>query len=86
MALVLRPTADGWVKIEQLASVDIGNDVEIGANSTVDRGALEDTVVEDGVIIDNLVQSRPRRSCWDARPRSQHRWAYRVVPKLAPAA
>lgn len=50
------PTPDGWVKIEQLATVIIGNDVEIGANSTVDRGALEDTVVEDGAIIDNLVQ------------------------------
>ncbi len=50
------PDQDGWVKIQQLASVDIGNDVEVGANSTVDRGALEDTVIEDGVIIDNLVQ------------------------------
>jgi UDP-3-O-[3-hydroxymyristoyl] glucosamine N-acyltransferase len=50
------PAPEGWTKIQQLASVDIGNDVEIGANSTVDRGALEDTVVEDGVIIDNLVQ------------------------------
>ena len=50
------PSAEGWIKIEQLASVVIGDDVEIGANSTVDRGALEDTVVEDGVIIDNLVQ------------------------------
>lgn len=49
-------SAEGWVKIEQLASVIIGNDVEIGANSAVDRGALEDTVVEDGVIIDNMVQ------------------------------
>ena len=44
------------MKIEQLATVVIGDDVEIGSNSTVDRGALEDTVVEDGVIIDNLVQ------------------------------
>ena len=50
------PSAEGWVKIEQLASVIIGNDVEIGANSAVDRGALEDTVVEDGAIIDNMVQ------------------------------
>ena len=50
------PSAEGWVKIEQLATVVIGDDVEIGANSTVDRGALEDTVVGDGVIIDNLVQ------------------------------
>lgn len=50
------PGPDGWVKIEQLASVVLGNDVQIGANSTIDRGALEDTVVEDGAIIDNLVQ------------------------------
>ena len=53
------PSAEGWVKIEQLATVVIGDDVEIGSNSTVDRGALEDTVVEDGVIIDNLVQLGP---------------------------
>lgn len=46
----------GWVKIEQLASVRIGEDVEIGANSCVDRGALEDTVIERGVKLDNLVQ------------------------------
>ena len=50
------PSAEGWVRIQQLASVIIGDDVEIGANSAVDRGALEDTVVEDGAIIDNLVQ------------------------------
>lgn len=50
------PSDAGWVKIEQLATVVIGDDVEIGANSTVDRGALEDTVVDDGAIIDNLVQ------------------------------
>ncbi len=45
-----------WVKIPQLGAVDIGDDVEIGANTTVDRGALEDTVIERGVKIDNLVQ------------------------------
>jgi UDP-3-O-[3-hydroxymyristoyl] glucosamine N-acyltransferase len=45
-----------WVKIEQLGGVRIGDDVEIGANSCVDRGALADTVIEDGVKIDNLVQ------------------------------
>jgi UDP-3-O-[3-hydroxymyristoyl] glucosamine N-acyltransferase len=45
-----------WEKIEQLGAVLIGNDVEIGANSCVDRGALEDTVLEDGVKLDNLVQ------------------------------
>jgi UDP-3-O-[3-hydroxymyristoyl] glucosamine N-acyltransferase len=46
----------GWQKIHQLGSVSIGSDVEIGANTTIDRGAIEDTVIEDGVIIDNQVQ------------------------------
>ena len=50
------PSSQGWIKIEQLASVILGDDVQIGANSAVDRGALEDTVIEDGAIIDNLVQ------------------------------
>jgi UDP-3-O-[3-hydroxymyristoyl] glucosamine N-acyltransferase len=50
------PSGDGFVKIAQLGSVRIGDDVEIGANCAVDRGALEDTVIEDGVKIDNLVQ------------------------------
>lgn len=50
------PSSDGWVKIAQLGGVQIGNNVEIGANTTVDRGALDDTVLADGVIIDNLVQ------------------------------
>ncbi len=45
-----------WVKIPQLGSVVIGDDVEIGANTTVDRGALEDTVIEAGAKLDNLVQ------------------------------
>jgi UDP-3-O-[3-hydroxymyristoyl] glucosamine N-acyltransferase len=50
------PNRGRWEKIEQLGSVVIGNDVEIGANSCVDRGALDDTVIGDGVKIDNLVQ------------------------------
>lgn len=50
------PHAGQWVKLEQLGAVRIGDDVEIGANSCVDRGALDDTVIEDGVKIDNLVQ------------------------------
>lgn len=45
-----------WEKIEQLGAVRIGNDVEIGANTCIDRGALEDTVIEDGVKLDNLIQ------------------------------
>ena len=47
---------DAWVKVPQVGRVLIGDDVEIGANTTVDRGALSDTVIEDGVKIDNLVQ------------------------------
>lgn len=50
------PSSQGWVKIHQLGSVVIGNKVEIGANTTIDRGALDDTFIDDGVIIDNLVQ------------------------------
>ncbi|MDM3870272.1 UDP-3-O-(3-hydroxymyristoyl)glucosamine N-acyltransferase [Porticoccus sp. W117] len=50
------PDADGnWVKIHQLGGVVIGNRVEIGANTTIDRGALGNTEIADGVIIDNQV-------------------------------
>ncbi|MBU2987618.1 UDP-3-O-(3-hydroxymyristoyl)glucosamine N-acyltransferase [Saccharophagus degradans] len=49
------PSAEGWVKIHQLGGVVIGNNVEIGSNTSIDRGALDDTIIEDGVIIDNLV-------------------------------
>jgi len=49
--------ADGsWTKIPQIGRVVIGDDVEIGANTTIDRGALGDTVIENGVKIDNQVQ------------------------------
>ena len=49
--------ADGaWVKIAQTGRVLIGDDVEIGANTTIDRGALGDTVIEDGVKLDNQIQ------------------------------
>lgn len=50
------PHQGEWVKIEQLGAVRIGNDVEIGANCCIDRGALDDTVLEDGVKLDNLIQ------------------------------
>ncbi|MCB1997895.1 MAG: UDP-3-O-(3-hydroxymyristoyl)glucosamine N-acyltransferase [Rhodoferax sp.] len=50
------PHQGQWVKIEQLGAVVIGDDVEIGANTCIDRGALDDTVIEDGVKLDNLVQ------------------------------
>ncbi|WPH11728.1 UDP-3-O-(3-hydroxymyristoyl)glucosamine N-acyltransferase [Variovorax paradoxus] len=52
----LAPHEGAWVKIEQLGAVRIGNDVEIGANTCIDRGALDDTVIEDGVKLDNLIQ------------------------------
>jgi len=45
-----------WIKIPQTGGVRIGDDVEIGANTTVDRGALDDTVIEDGVKLDNQIQ------------------------------
>jgi UDP-3-O-[3-hydroxymyristoyl] glucosamine N-acyltransferase len=45
-----------WVKVPQIGSVVIGNDVEIGANTTIDRGAIGDTVIEDGVKLDNQIQ------------------------------
>lgn len=49
--------ADGrWLKIPQTGRVVIGDDVEIGANTTIDRGALEDTVIEEGVKLDNQIQ------------------------------
>jgi UDP-3-O-[3-hydroxymyristoyl] glucosamine N-acyltransferase len=45
-----------WIKIPQIGRVVIGNDVEIGANTTIDRGALDDTVIEEGVKLDNQIQ------------------------------
>ncbi len=45
-----------WLKIPQLGSVHIGNDVEIGANTTIDRGSMDDTILEDGVKLDNQIQ------------------------------
>jgi len=50
------PNQGRWERIAQLGSVRIGNDVEIGANTCIDRGALEDTIIEDNVILDNLIQ------------------------------
>lgn len=50
------PSKSGYVKIEQLGNVTMGDDVEIGANTCIDRGALSDTVIEDGVKLDNLIQ------------------------------
>ena len=50
------PHQGRWEKIEQLGIVRIGDDVEIGANTCIDRGAIDDTVIEDGVKLDNLIQ------------------------------
>jgi len=50
------PDAGTWQKIPQVGSVVVGDDVEIGANTTIDRGAIEDTIIEEGVKLDNLVQ------------------------------
>ncbi len=48
--------AGTWVKVPQVGGVRIGDDVEIGANTTIDRGAIDDTVIEDGVKLDNQIQ------------------------------
>jgi UDP-3-O-[3-hydroxymyristoyl] glucosamine N-acyltransferase len=51
-----RERGGSWTKIPQIGSVVIGDDVEIGANTTIDRGAIDDTVIEDGVKLDNQIQ------------------------------
>jgi UDP-3-O-[3-hydroxymyristoyl] glucosamine N-acyltransferase len=52
----LAPQAGRWIKIPQTGRVVVGDDVEIGANTTIDRGALDDTIIEDGVKLDNQIQ------------------------------
>jgi UDP-3-O-[3-hydroxymyristoyl] glucosamine N-acyltransferase len=52
----IAPENGRWVKIPQIGAVRIGDDVEIGANTTIDRGALDDTVIEEGVKLDNQIQ------------------------------
>ncbi len=47
---------DSYLKIPQIGSVHIGNNVEIGANTTIDRGALENTIIGNGVKLDNQIQ------------------------------
>ena len=49
------PSKNGYVKIEQLGGLKIGKNVEIGANCSIDRGALDDTEIHNGVILDNLI-------------------------------
>lgn len=50
------PTSSGWRSVPQVGRVTIGDDVDIGANTTIDRGAIEDTRIGDGVKLDNLIQ------------------------------
>jgi len=50
------PNSGTWEKVPQVGSVRVGDDVEIGANTTIDRGAIDDTVVENGVKLDNQIQ------------------------------
>ncbi len=45
-----------WLKVPQIGGVRIGDDVEVGANTTIDRGAIDDTIIEDGVKLDNQIQ------------------------------
>jgi UDP-3-O-[3-hydroxymyristoyl] glucosamine N-acyltransferase len=52
----IAPQAGRWIKIPQTGRVVMGDDVEVGANTTIDRGALDDTVIEDGVKLDNQIQ------------------------------
>lgn len=52
----MAPDSGRWVKIPQTGRVVIGDDVEVGANTTIDRGALDDTVIEEGVKLDNQIQ------------------------------
>ena len=49
-------SASGWVKVPQIGRLLVGDDVEIGANTSIDRGAIDDTVIEDGVRLDNQIQ------------------------------
>lgn len=48
--------AGNWIKIPQVGRVIVGDDVDVGANTTIDRGALDDTIIENGVKLDNLIQ------------------------------
>ena len=57
-----------WFKVPQVGSVVIGNDVEIGANTTIDRGAIDNTIIADGAKLDNQIQighnCTPLRRCF----------------------
>jgi UDP-3-O-[3-hydroxymyristoyl] glucosamine N-acyltransferase len=79
-----------YIKIPQTGRVLLGDDVDVGANTTIDRGALADTVIEDGVKLDNQIQIGhnchigatrrwPAASAWPAAPKSA-----RTAPSAAP--
>ena len=51
-----KATESGWLKVPQVGGVRIGDDVEIGASTTIDRGAIDNTIIEDGVRLDNQIQ------------------------------
>ncbi len=53
---IARESDGSWVKVPQVGTVVMGDDVEVGANTTIDRGAIEDTVIGDGVKLDNQIQ------------------------------
>jgi UDP-3-O-[3-hydroxymyristoyl] glucosamine N-acyltransferase len=53
---IAKDETNAWIKVPQLGGVKIGDDVEIGANTAIDRGAIEDTEICDGVRLDNLIQ------------------------------
>jgi UDP-3-O-[3-hydroxymyristoyl] glucosamine N-acyltransferase len=53
---IAKDESHAWIKVPQLGGVTVGDDVEIGANTAIDRGAIENTVIGDGVRLDNLIQ------------------------------
>jgi len=53
---IAKDESGAWIKVPQLGAVIIGDDVEIGANTAIDRGAIENTVIGNGVRLDNLIQ------------------------------
>ncbi len=86
------PEKGTWIKVPQVGRVTVGDDVEIGSNTTIDRGALEDTVIEEGVKLDNLIMiahnvshrralghRRLHGNCRQrgARQALHHRWPWR---------
>ena len=84
----MAPDSGRWIKIPQTGRAVIGDDVEIGANTTIDRGALDDTVIEDGVKLDNQIRSAI--TCASARiprwPAVQPLRAARASERTAPSA